>query len=103
MTAKIIRESLINQLKARKADTPFFVELVDEYMYLRNQLSKLKKAVKEVGLYEEEIFNNSGAKRLKANPMLKEVRETEKQMISILEKLKLSIDNVIAEDEEDEL
>ena len=74
MDAKTIKEALIGQLKAKKA-----------------------------GLYETEVYNNAGDTRLKANPMLKEIRETQKQMLAILKELKLSVDTVISEEEDDGL
>ena len=103
MDAKTIKEALIGQLKAKKADTPYFVEMVENYMGLRGQLRAMKAAVKTAGLYETEVYHNAGDTRLKANPMLKEIRETQKQMLAILKELKLSVDTVISEEEDDGL
>lgn len=103
MTEKELKQSLVSQLKNRNAIVPFWIEMVDEFIYLWKQLKILKKGIKAAGLFEEEIYNNSGAKRLKPNPMLKEIRETEKQMLLILEKMKLSTENIVSDDSDDEL
>ena len=103
MTAKIIKNSLISQLEAKKAATPFFLSLVDEYINLYRKLKKIQTAISKTGLEVEEIYNANGYRRLKPNPLLKEERDTIKQMLAILDKLKLNVDTVIDEDAEDEL
>lgn len=44
----IIKNSLVTQLKLRKADTPFFLAMVEEYIYFYERLTELKKIVKKV-------------------------------------------------------
>lgn len=103
MTANDIKKSLISQLSAKKAATPFFLNLVDEYINLYRKLKKIQTAINKKGLEIEEIFNTNGDKRTKPNPLLKEERDTIKQMLAILDKLKLNVDTVVDENEEDEL
>lgn len=102
-TINDIKKSLISQLEIKKAATPFFLNLVDEYMNLYRKLKKIQTAINKTGLVVDEIFNTSGGKRIKSNPLLKEERETIKQMLSILEKLKLNTETVADENEEDDL
>ena len=97
------RAGLISQLVARKANTPFFVEQVDEVIYLRSQLRELKAIVANDGIVTSEL-SRSGTVRVSINACLREIRETERSILLILKELKITTDNVISEDgEEDEL
>ena len=99
---KAFREGLIAQLAARKADTPFFVELVDEIMYQRERLRELKKIIHDDGIVVSEK-TRGGALRVSMNLCLREIRETEKAILTILKELKVTTDNVISDDADDEL
>lgn len=99
---KAFREGLISQLAARKADTQFFIELVDEVIYQRARLRELKQLVENDGLVISEK-SRSGTLRVGINLCLREIRETEKAILTILKELKVTTDNVISEDEDDEL
>lgn len=98
---KEIRAALVKQLELRKADTPFFIAQVDEYMYLGERVRQMKVEIRKSGLCSQKEYNNSGKTAIIVSPLLKEIRETNKQMLSILEKLKLTTDNVIAEGDEE--
>ena len=99
---RAFREGLIAQLTARKADTPFFVELVDEVIYQRARLRDLKKIVADDGIVVSEK-TRGGALRVSMNLCLREIRETEKAILTILKELKVTTDNVTDVDGEDEL
>lgn len=99
----IIKNSLVTQLKLRKADTPFFLAMVDEYIYFYEKLTELKKIVKDEGIFIKTPYNNSGAVKQTVNPAMSEIENVNKQMLNILRDLKLTTDNIISEDEEDEL
>ena len=99
---KALREELISQLKARKADTRFFIEQVNEILYLREQLRQLKKLVANDGIVVVST-DRSGNVRANINLCLREIRETEKSILLILKELKITTDNIIPEDEDDEL
>jgi hypothetical protein len=96
------RDGLIAQLVARKADTPFFVEQVNEILYLREQLRQLKHLVANNGIVVSEL-TRSGNARVSINSCLREIRETEKSILLILKELKITTDNIIPEDQEDDL
>lgn len=95
------RAGLIEQLKARKADTPYFLELVSEIMYQREQLRKLKELVANDGIVSVSL-GRTGNVRVGMNLTLREIRETEKSIMLILKELNITTDNVISE-EDDEL
>lgn len=99
---KALRESLYRQLESRKADTPYFRELVDEVMYQRDQLRKLKKIIENDGIIITEQ-DRIGNQRVSITYTLREIRETEKAILSILKELKITTDNIISDDEDDEL
>lgn len=94
------RTGLIEQLKARKADTPYFLELVNEIMYQREQLRKLKELVANDGIVSVSL-GRSGNVRVGMNLTLREIRETEKSIMLILKELNITTDNVISEDDDE--
>ncbi len=94
------RTGLIEQLKARKADTPYFLELVSEIMYQREQLRKLKELVANDGIVSFAI-GRTGNVRVGMNLTLREIRETEKSIMLILKELNITTDNVISEDDDE--
>ena len=96
------RAGLIEQLKARKAETPYFLDLVEECVYQREQLRKLKELVANDGIVVSSV-DRSGKLRANVNQLLREIRETEKAILLILKELHITTDNVIFEDEDDEL
>lgn len=94
------RTGLIEQLKARKADTPYFLELVSEIMYQREQLRKLKELVANDGIVSVAV-GRAGNVRVGMNLTLREIRETEKSIMLILKELNITTDNVISEDDDE--
>lgn len=94
------RNGLIEQLKARKADTPYFLELVNEIMYQREQLRKLKELVANDGIVSVGV-GRAGNVRVGMNLTLREIRETEKSIMLILKELNITTDNVISEDDDE--
>lgn len=94
------RTGLIEQLKARKADTPYFLELVSEIMYQREQLQKLKELVANDGIVSVSL-GRTGNVRVGMNLTLREIRETEKSIMLILKELNITTDNVISEDDDE--
>lgn len=96
------RAGLIAQLSARSAETPYFIELVDELIYQRRILRELKELIATGGIVEISKDRNGTAK-IALSVLLREVRETEKAMLLILKDLKITTESVIPEDEEDEL
>lgn len=102
-TEKTVKESLILQLKARNADTPFFLELVDEYMMFFKLQKKLRAEINKNGLLQEQVYNSSGDVCIKINSAVKALQDVDKHMLNILDKLKITTANIISESEDDEL
>ena len=96
------RAALIAQLVARKADTPFFLEMVNEILYLRVQLRELKSLVEAGGIVTTSQGRN-GNTRVSINEALREIRDTDKTIMMMLKEMKITTDNIIPEDEDDEL
>lgn len=103
LTKKEFRDSLIFQLKAKNALLPCFIEMVDEYMYIRGLIADLKKEIKKEGVIRKNVYNSRGDTTFKINEATKEIRELEKHALHILKELKITTDNVISESEDDEL
>lgn len=100
---KLVKESLILQLKMRNADTPFFLELVDEYMMFLKLQKKLRAEINKNGLIQEQVYNSSGSVCVKINSAVKALQDVDKHMLNILDKLKITTTNIISESEDDEL
>ena len=96
------REALLEQLRSRNADTPYFQELVSELLYQREQLRKLKQLVDAGGIVTVRE-DRSGDRRVNVSVLLREIRETEKSILLILKELKITTDTIISDDEDDEL
>ena len=95
------RAGLLAQLKAKKADTPYFNELVGEIMYQREQLRKLKEIVANDGVITIGV-GRSGRVQANVNAALREIRETEKAILMILKELGITTNNIISEDDVDD-
>ena len=98
----LVRGALIEQLKARKADTPFFLETVNEVIYMRQQLRELKKLVAAGGIVKVGE-DRRGNLRVSINDALREIRDTEKTILTMLKEMKITTDNIISDDADAEL
>lgn len=98
----LVRNALIEQLKARKADTPFFLETVNEVIYMRQQLRELKKLVASGGIVKVGE-DRRGNLRVSINDVLREIRDTEKTILTMLKEMKITTDNIISDDADAEL
>lgn len=100
---KLIKESLLEQLDKKGAKIAVFADLVDDYMSLFDIKNALKKDIKNRGVTYED-FNSSGMKVKKDNPSVKNLINTNRQMLAIIDKLKLDPNAIIPpEDEDDDL
>ena len=86
---KKIRESLVMQLQSRGADVECFIDLIEDYMSFWEIEKKLKADIDERGVVYDD-FSSVGVKMQKNNPSIKEIVSVNRQMLTILEKLKLS-------------
>ena len=94
-----VKASLLEQLEGKGADKSVFVEQVDSYMELYDVAKALQKDIKKRGINYEE-FNSQGFPVTKENPSVKSLVAVSKQMLTILEKLGITTDKVIAPEEE---
>ena len=101
MTANSLKKSIMGQLQARGADIPVFVEIVDRYISFWKTSQALQKDIDDRGVMISEM-NSVGAEVVKPNPSIKELQNTNKQMLSIQKSLDLD-PNKIASLEKDEL
>ena len=91
---KQIRESLIEQLKIRKKDYPYNLDLIEDYMDLYVTKSRLIKDVEERGVSIE--WNNGGGQRgRKKNDSVELLLKVNKQMLSIISELGIKAEGVI--------
>ena len=97
---KAVRESLVRQLQSRGADVECFVDLVDDYMAFWVIEKKLVADIEARGVTYIDV-SSVGVEMQKTNPSIKESVSVHRQMLTILEKLKLSTqDGAGGEDDE---
>lgn len=96
-TAKQIKESLIVQLKSKRANVEHFKSLVDDYIWYWNQERAMQKDIKEKGRSYKAV-SAAGNDYEKDNPSVKNATLYNKQKLSILKELGLTTDNVVSDD-----
>lgn len=97
MTASDVRASLQRQLQERGAETPYFLALIDDYMFYYQQEKKMQAAVKK-GLTVK-AKSAAGKEYDKENPAIKAAALYSKQKLAILRELGLTTDTVPPVDE----
>lgn len=102
MTTKQVENSLVEQLRANAAEIDAFRALINDYMAMFKICEKLKSDIRKRGTIVQET-GAAGQKITKCNPSIKELRDTNKSMLTILRQLGLSIDTVKAAVDDDEL
>lgn len=95
-----IKESLINQLKNKKADTEYFLSLVDDYIWYWDQEKAMQRDIKVKGRTYEST-SASGFNINKENPSVKNAMLYNKQKLTILKEMGLSTDNIISDDKDE--
>ncbi|MCM1334281.1 MAG: P27 family phage terminase small subunit [Bacteroides sp.] len=98
---KEVREELINQLKAKGAETPFFVGLVEDYVFLYEKSREIQKDIRQRGAVYEEVYNSYGSATVKIHPGIKELTTINRQMLAILKQLNLTTENIVTEENSD--
>lgn len=96
-----IKNSLLRQLKEKGADAAHFKALVEDYLFLWEQVKEMKKSIKEKGVTYEAV-SAAGKTYEKENPAVKNLVLYSRQMLAILKDLGLKTDEIEAE-EDDEL
>lgn len=102
MTAKQVENSLVEQLRANAAEIDAFRALINDYMAMFKICEKLKTDIRQRGTIVTET-GAAGQKITKCNPSIKELRDTNKSMLTILRQLGLSIETVKTAVDDDEL
>ena len=102
MTAKQVEQSLLEQLRTNAADIDAFRALIGDYMAMYRICEKLKTDIRKRGTIVQET-GSAGQKVTKCNPSIKELRDTNKSMLTILRQLGLSIETVKTAVDDDEL
>ena len=97
-----IKESLIKQLENKKANTNYFLALVDDYIFYFNEEHGMQEDIKIRGR-SYKTKSASGFPITKENESLKNALIFNKQKLAILKQLGLTIDNVVGDDSDDEM
>ncbi|WP_291634561.1 hypothetical protein [Clostridium sp.] len=97
-----IKESLIKQLENKKANTDYFLALIDDYIFYSNEEQGMQEDVKIRGR-SYKAKSASGFIIIKENESLKNALIFNKQKLAILKQLGLTIDNVVGDDADDEM
>lgn len=95
-----ILNSLISQLKKKEADISVFLDLIDDYMSLYDIKKKLKADIKKRGVAYESTSASGKATITKQNQSVKDLVAVNKQMLMILDKLGLTTDKTIKDDDD---
>ena len=98
-----ILKSLQEQLKKKQADISAFSDLLDDYMTLYDIKKKLKTDIRKRGVSYETTSASGKATIVKQNQSVKDLVAVNKQMLMILDKLGLTTDKTIKDDEDDKL
>ncbi len=98
-----ILESLISQLERKEADISCFLDLLDDYMALYDIKKKLKTDIRKRGVSYESTSASGKAIIVKQNQSVKDLVAVNKQMLMILDKLGLTTEKTIKDDEDEKL
>lgn len=94
-----IRDNLYKQLEKRKAITPIYKDLIEDYMTYWSVKEKLKKDIKERGVYIK--YNNGGGQTGETdNPSIDKLLKTSSKLKEILLQLEIDLDAVGEDDDE---
>lgn len=99
ITLKKIKDSLIEQLEKKKAKTPFFLSLIDDYINFEEQERAFKKDIEERGLVYTAI-SAQGKEYDKENPSIKAKIQCNKQKLAILNQMGLTVDSILTEEDD---
>ena len=86
-----IKESLIKQLEAKRANVPHFYDQICDYLELYDVKKMLQKDIKKRGV-SYETKSASGVKIVKQNQSVKDLVAVQRQMLSILHEMGLTTD-----------
>lgn len=98
-----ILKSLQQQLVKKQADISVFSDLLDDYMALYDIKKKLRADIKKRGVSYETTSASGQATIVKQNQSVKDLVAVNKQMLMILDKLGLTTDKTIKDDDDEKL
>lgn len=98
---KKIRDSLIEQLRLKHADTPYFLDKVEQYMNMWDTVDQMEQHIKQNGLTYAS-HSAAGKEYTKTNEFVKLIPTYVKQMQSILDSMQLRTDNVASTEDIDD-
>lgn len=98
-----ILKSLQEQLAKKQADISVFSDLIDDYMGLYDIKKKLRTDIKKRGVSYETTSASGKSTIVKQNQSVKDLVAVNKQMLMILDKMGLTTDKTIKDDEDDKL
>lgn len=98
-----ILRSLETQLEKKQADISCFLDLIDDYMALYDIKKKLKADIKKRGVSYETQSASGKTTIMKQNQSVKDIVMVNKQMLMILEKLGLTTEKTIKDDDDEKL
>ena len=101
ISIKKIRESIIEQLKAKGADIPLFQDQINAYIFFTTEERKMQQDISKKGLSYPAV-SATGKKYIKDNPSIKNAVMYNKQRLNILAQLGLTTSTVMS-DVDDEL
>lgn len=100
MNGTSIRDSLMEQLQAKGADVAHFRSLIEDYVWMDEQLQAMKEDIKERGT-RCLTLSASGKPYEKENPAVKDAVMYSRQMLAILRDLGLSTEKTVVEDDDE--
>lgn len=98
---KNIKKSLLMQLQQKGADVAHFENLIEDYMTFYDIKNSLQEDIKKRGV-SFETHSASGHPITKQNQSVKDLVAVNKQMLMILDKMKLTTDTPVGGDDGDE-
>ena len=100
MAVSKIERSLLDQLKAKGADTEHFRSLVKDYVWMNRQVELMKKSIREEGTVIK-AMSAAGKEYEKENPAVKNIILYSRQMLAILRDMGLDTESAVTEDEDE--
>lgn len=97
---KKIKKSLLDTLKKSNNFTPYFENLVEDYMSLYETKEQAKAEIEEKGVMVE-YQNGKNQSGYKKNDMIEVILKVNAQMIKILDKLGINIDGDLGFDDDE--
>lgn len=94
-----VKENLYKQLAKRKATTPIYRDLIEDYMAFWSIKENLKKDISDRGVYI--TYNNGGGQTGETdNPSIDKMLKVSTKMKEILQQMEIDLDAVCEEDDE---